>query len=232
MNMFFDVLKPFYLIFYSCKNRCVYVVLQTLYDCALRKMELINLNIEDVDFTQMELTLRDTKNGSDAVVTMTSRVVQAIKDYILYERKPLDKNEKALFLNHFGKRIGEHFVRNHLKECAIECGIRKRVYPHMLRATCITHLLNKGINPLTVQTHARHSDFNTTMRYNRPTQQQMKADIEKVFVVKPEINNEDRIKTVFDRYIKGDITINELHSLLEAIRPKELKRDPELTRYA
>ena len=74
----------------------------------------------------------------------------------------------------------------------------------MLRASCITHLLNKGVNPLTVQQHARHKDFRTTMIYNRPTQQQMKAYIERVFT------SETR----------------------ENIRPKELKPKIECIGYA
>lgn len=51
----------------------------------------------------------------------------------------------------YKKRIGEHYVRNHLKECTIKASIHKRVYPHMLRASSITFMLNKQINPKTVQ---------------------------------------------------------------------------------
>ena len=213
------------------KNKCVFAVIQTLYDGALRKMEVCNLDLEDVKFDTMELTLRDTKSG-DKIITMTSRLSQAIKDYILHERKTRNKDEKALFLNSYGHRIGEHFVRSHLKECAVGSGIKRRVYPHMLRATCITHLLNEGINPLTVQNHARHNDFRTTMAYNRPTQQQMRQDIERIFVRKDKLTDEDRERAVFDRYLKGDITLNELRHFLGVTRPKELKRDSELTGYS
>jgi len=213
------------------RGKGVYAVIQTLYDCALRKMEVCNLDLSDVNFETMELLLTNTKTG-DKIVTMTSRVSQAIKNYLLYERKPRNKDEKALFINSDGNRIGEHFVRSHLKECAVESGIKRRVYPHMLRATCITHLLNEGINPLTVQNHARHNDFRTTMGYNRPTQQQMKSDIERIFVRKDQLTTEDRERGVFDKYLKGDITLNELRHFLGVTRPKELKLDPELTGYA
>jgi len=110
--------------------------------------------------------------------------------------------------------------------------IQRRAYPHMLRATCITHLLNEGINPLTVQNHARHNNFRTTMAYNRPTQQQMKQDIERIFVRKDHLTTEDRERAVFDRYLKGDITLNELRHFLGFTRPKELKRESELTGYS
>ena len=163
---------------------------------------------------------------------MNSRVVESIQHYILYKRQPAFQEEKALFLNKYGKRIGEHFVRDNLKRCAIEAGITRRVYPHMLRASSITHMLNKGINPLTVQTHARHQSFKTTMIYNRPTQQQMKDDIERVFVVKKDITNVEREKAIVDRYLRGDISIDEMGRLLEVIRPKQLKPRTEFTGYS
>jgi len=212
------------------KDRTAYAVLQTIYDCGLRKMEACNLDLSDIDYTKMEITIRDAKTG-DGIVTMTTRAAQAIKDYVLYQRKPTDEKEKALFLNDFGKRIGDHYVRNHLKKYAVVSGITKNVYPHMLRSSCITHLLNSGINPRTVQEHARHSNFRTTMIYNRPTQQQMKADIERAFVKKSSLNDDDRIKAIFDKYLKGEMTPSELRDYLEVIRPKTLKCDSELTGY-
>ena len=212
------------------KSKLTNVVIQTLYHCALRRSELCNLNVNDVNFETMELSIREAKTG-DRLVSMTSKVANILQEYIMYERKSKD-DKKALFLNRFGRRIGEHFIRNHLKKCASEAGIQKNVYPHMLRASCITHLLNKGINPLTVQHHAGHRDFRTTMRYNRPTQQQMKSQIERAFVVKSEMTTEERAKAVFDKYLRGEITMSELNKLLEVMRPKDINPETELTGYA
>ena len=69
------------------------------------------------------------------------------------------------------------------------------------------------------------------MIYNRPTQQQMKQDIERIFVVKKEITTEDREKAVTDKYLHGEITIDEMVRLLEAMRPKQLKPISEFTGY-
>ena len=212
------------------KQKVVYALFRTMYDCALRKKEACDLNVDDVNFETMEISLRNTKTG-DQIVTMTTRVADAIKDYILYEREAKHADEKSLFLNKYGSRIGEHFVRGHLKECAVEGGISRRVYPHLLRASCITHLLNERVNPYTVQVHARHRDFKTTMIYNRPTQQQMKADIERIFVKKPNITEEDRQKAVIDKYLRGELTQNQFVSVLESLQPKQLKRETEFTGY-
>jgi len=213
------------------KSKTIHAVIQTLYHCALRRSELCNINLEDVNFDTMEISIRDAKTG-DRLVSMTTKVASVLQEYIMYERRPKQTDEKALFVTKFGKRIGEHFVRNHLKDCASKAGIRRRVYPHILRASCITHLLNKGINPLTVQNHAGHKDFRTTMGYNRPTQQQMKSQIEGAFVVKSDMTNEERAKGIFDKYLRGEISINEMNKILEVMRPKDINPNSELTGYA
>lgn len=213
------------------KNKLIYAVLLILNDCALRKSEVCNLNLDDVRFEAMELYLRDTKTGNN-IVTMNTRVADAIKIYILYERQPPDDNEQALFLSKRHKRIGEHFVRNHVKTCAAEAGINTRVYPQILRASCITHLFNEGINPQTIQQHARHANISETLKYNRPTQQQMKTDIERVFVKKKHLDNENRIRASVDKYHKGEITKTELLVLLDVLRPKQLKPEGEFRGYA
>ncbi len=80
--------------------------------------------------------------------------------------------------------------------------------------------------------HARHNSFNTTRIYNRPTQQQMKQDIERIFVVKKEITTEDREKAVTDKYLRGEITMDEMVRLLEVMRPKQLKPSSEFPGYS
>jgi len=65
------------------------------------------------------------------------------------------------------------------------------------------------------------------MAYNRPIQQQMKTDIERVFARKNDLNDDDRAKVIFDKYLKGEMTPTELRNYLEVIRPKQLKPGTE-----
>lgn len=78
----------------------------------------------------MEIYLPDTKTG-DGIVILHTIAAEAIKDYIENERTPSNKGEKALFLSKRGERISERFVRDNLKQCAVEAGITRRVYPHI-----------------------------------------------------------------------------------------------------
>jgi hypothetical protein len=60
----------------------------------------------------------------------------------------------------------------------------------------------------------------------------MKSQIERAFVVKSEMTTEDRAKAVFDKYLRGEITMSELNKLLEVMRPKDINPNSELTGYA
>ncbi|MCX6663202.1 MAG: hypothetical protein NTZ75_03040 [Euryarchaeota archaeon] len=70
------------------------------------------------------------------------------------------------------------------------------------------------------------------MIYNRPTQQQMKVDIERVFMKKKLLDDEDRIRASVDKYHKGEITKTELLTVLDVLRPKQLKPEGEFSGYA
>ena len=92
-------------------------------------------------------------------------------------RKPEQPNEKALFLNCYGRRIGRCDVTSTLKRYALASGItNKRVYPHLMRIFGITHLAQKGINLKIIQQQSRHSDIKTLMGYVQPTEQETKNE--------------------------------------------------------
>jgi hypothetical protein len=59
----------------------------------------------------------------------------------------------------------------------------------------------------------------------------MRQDIERIFVTKQNLTDEDRARAAFDKYIKGEISNHELTSLLEIIGPKPLKHKSELPGY-
>ena len=206
-------------------SKLAYAMILTMYDCALRKSELINLELSDVRYETNELCIRDGKTG-DGIVTISDRALRAIKDYVEGERQPESDDEMALFLNSRGRRIGEKTVRYYVKKYAARAGINRRVYPHIFRASCITHLLNNRINPITVQEHARHKSFATTMLYNRPTQEQMHRDIKRVFDSEPsnemdatgEVKHPDRLAKLIDKLIEGEISEDTFNNILSAFK--------------
>jgi integrase len=113
----------------------------------------------------------------------------------------------------------------------VKAGITTRTHPHRFRTTCITHLFNNKINPEIIRKHARHSKLRQTFEYDRPTQTDEADALERVFVKKEKLDDDDRIKVTIDNYIKGEITNIELQTILDVLRPKQLKSDGELRGY-
>ena len=74
-------------------------------------------------------------------------------------------DEKALFLNCHGWRIGANDITSTVKRWAILCGIRKRVYPHLFRISGITNMYLRGVGLEDIRQQSRHADLEVILGY-------------------------------------------------------------------
>ena len=78
----------------------------------------------------------------------------------------------ALFINRYGERLIERRVQRILEKYANVAGIDKRVYPHLLRHTFATHLLDGGADLRVVQELLGHANLSSTQIYTHVTKSQ------------------------------------------------------------
>jgi len=147
-------------------------ILKTLYYTDLRKGELRNLNTEDIDFTTKTVIVRNGKGmkGSPQTISISDIALESIKAYLKVRGIPKPGHEKALFLNIDRRRLTEGGVDHVVKSAVSKTNIQKHVYPHMFRASLITHMANNGASILVIQQQSRHKSLATLKRYVRPTQ--------------------------------------------------------------
>ena len=152
------------------------VILEVFYSTGIRLRELVGMNLEDVDLTNE--VLRVTGKGSkDRLVPFGKSIVKIIKEYI-EERaqftQSLNLSTEAFFLNKKGKRISPGQVQYRVKKYLLAASDKQEAYPHMLRHSFATHLLDEGADLISVKELLGHSSLSTTQIYTHLTTERLK----------------------------------------------------------
>lgn len=140
------------------------LVLSMLYGCGLRRFELANIKIGDVDLDRKMLHIREGKGRKDRYVPIGKHLSRGLKTYLEAERPYVwlfnGKDNTGQLQQFTGAG-----VRWIVKEAARKSGIKKHVTSHVLRHTYATHLLEMGLDIMTLKDLLGHSDINTTLVY-------------------------------------------------------------------
>jgi len=138
------------------------VVITTTYAAGLRISEVCKLQIADVDSRRMLIHIRDSKRRKDRYVMLADRLLECLRHYWRCERP----EGPYLFCGSRPDRpVNPKSARKALKKATAECGLQKRVTPHVLRHTFATHLLEAGTDIRTIQALLGHSSIRSTERY-------------------------------------------------------------------
>lgn len=137
------------------------IVLTLIYSAGLRGQEVINLKISDVDFERKTIHIRQSKYKKDRIVPLAESMAVGIKKYLKAE------NPHIWLFN--GKEAdGRYSVKGLswvMRENLKKTSITKEVNLHSLRHAYATHLLEQGINIVTLKELLGHADITTTMIY-------------------------------------------------------------------
>ncbi|HYL39648.1 MAG TPA: tyrosine-type recombinase/integrase, partial [Bryobacteraceae bacterium] len=115
-------------------------IFELLYGCGLRVSELVGLNLDDFDFGERWVRVRG-KGRKERQVPYASKASQALDLYI-QARQPALAGERALFLNHRGRRLTDRGARAIVKFYARMISGDSSIHPHSLRHAYATHLLS------------------------------------------------------------------------------------------
>lgn len=143
----------------NIKHKCIVSV---LYSAGLRRAELLNLKISDIDSNRMVINIRDAKGNKDRITLLSLKVLEDLRIYIT-EWKP----KTWLFEGKEGVQYSSTSVREIIKNAARRAGIIKNITPHMLRHSFATHLLESGTDLRYIQVLLGHSSTKTTEIYTQ-----------------------------------------------------------------
>ena len=137
------------------------LVLGLLYGCGLRNFELCNLKISDVDLDRKMLHVRQGKGRKDRYVPLCAMLVRGITSYLHCEG-PVDY---LINSNKGGEKYTPRGVQWILRQTRKESGIGKQITAHCLRHTYATHLLEMGLDIISLKELLGHESIITTMTY-------------------------------------------------------------------
>jgi integrase/recombinase XerD len=137
------------------------MLLELAYACGLRLKEMLGLQVVDIDSARMVLHVRQGKGQKERLVPLSPRLLQMLRAY-WREYRPsswLFPGVKP------GLALTGGTVQRMCRRTAKRAGLSKRIHPHTLRHSFATHLLEAGVDLLSVQALLGHSHFNTTAKY-------------------------------------------------------------------
>jgi site-specific recombinase XerD len=137
------------------------IVLTLIYSAGLRGQEVINLKISDVDFERKTIHIRQSKYKKDRIVPLAESMAVGLKKYLRAENP-------YIWLFNGKEPDGRYSVRGLswvMRENLKKTSITKDVNLHSLRHSYATHLLEQGVNIVTLKELLGHADITTTMVY-------------------------------------------------------------------
>lgn len=155
-------------------------IFELMYSSGLRVSEICSLKIDDIFFEGKYLKICG-KGKRERVVPINDRALDILQRYIQTSRVIMVKGKKTseLFLNFRGDKISRVGIWKIVKEAMKKSKIEKNIYPHTLRHSFATHLIQHGADLRAVQRMLGHSDITTTEIYTHVDSAHLKKQIAK-----------------------------------------------------
>ncbi len=137
---------------------------ELMYSSGLRLAELVSIDLVDLDLSVGQVRVTG-KGGKVRDLPVGEHAVDAINKWLGFRRSLPGADDRAVFLSSRGKRIAPRTVQMRLKKLAESQGLDRDCYPHMLRHSFASHLLESSGDLRAVQELLGHADISTTQIY-------------------------------------------------------------------
>ena len=161
-------------LFISSRNK---TLIDFMYSTGCRVSEIINVEESDIDLEEAFVRL-EGKGSKQRIVPLGSKVLINLESYLPLRNKDRKSKNNKLFISKSYKNLDRTAVFRIIKSTGVKAGIDKELYPHILRHSAATHMLEGGCDLRTVQEFLGHSSVSTTQIYTKVT----KAFLEEAFI--------------------------------------------------
>jgi integrase/recombinase XerD len=154
----------------SVRNPKHKLLLWMIYSCGLRRSEVTNIKLKDLDRDRGLLHIREGKGGVDRIVPVSAKVWEKIDEYM-----PGYMPVEYLFEGQTRGRYSSESVYRVFKDALLKAGINKEVGVHSLRHSYATHLHESGLDIRYIQELLGHKSTRTTEIYTHVSRRNLIA---------------------------------------------------------
>lgn len=129
----------------------------------IRNLELCGLKVDDIDLGANHIRILGGKNKKDRIVNISPECTRTLIEYL--RQYPRERNEFLFTTLVRGNRLAPGDTRKIIRVLAQRARIGRRVYPHLLRHSLATNLLNRGASLIMIQNQLGHAFIESTMIY-------------------------------------------------------------------
>lgn len=141
------------------------LIVDMLYSTGIRREELINIKINDLQLNQNLIKVLGKRN-KERLVPLIINLKKRIENYLKY-RKEIKTNFPFLFITKNGKKIGPSLVYRVVKNYFSKVSSKVKTSPHVLRHSFATHMLNNGADINSIKEIMGHSSLASTQIYTK-----------------------------------------------------------------
>jgi integrase/recombinase XerD len=152
-------------------------MLELFYSAGIRRSELTQLELHDLNCERQTLQIRQGKGHKDRVVPVGTRALAWLERYLdeVRPRLALTSHQSALFLTSYGEAFNPDVLSRMVSKFIKKAEIDRPGSCHLLRHTCATHMLEGGADIRFIQQLLGHEKLETTAIYTQVSIEQLKA---------------------------------------------------------
>jgi len=151
-------------------------IMETFYSSGIRRMELMNLKLYDVDSERGTVMVRQGKGRRDRLIPLGERACRWVEKYLVEVRSELatTQDERALFLDDFGRPMSDRYLGDLMRRYLEHAGVTTPGACHVFRHAMATHMLENGADIRYIQVMLGHALIETTQIYTRVSMTKLK----------------------------------------------------------
>jgi integrase/recombinase XerD len=149
------------------------LLIKTLFQTGARVSEFVNIRADEVCFEEQMILISKAKGGKSRYVPILPHLAQELRTHLGH------RTTGYLFETIYHTSYSPRRIQQIIKEAAADADITKRVYPHLLRHSVATTLLERGMPIEQIQKFLGHSKLETTQIYAESSPEMIKASYQK-----------------------------------------------------